>query len=185
MGCDPMAFTIRTETAADHESVRQVNRLAFGQDDEAGIVDALRDAGYARVSLIAEVEGRIVGHILFSDLSILTDGGTVPALALAPMAVVPEYQNLGIGSALARKGLEVCREAGHRIVIVVGHPGFYPRFGFSATLAERVSSPYSGHEAWMALELVPGSLAGVTGWVRYPPPLAADESQGTVGDSGP
>ena len=91
-----MTPTIRHETAADHEAVRHVNRLAFGRDDEAGIVDALRSGGYARVSLVAEVEGRVVGHVLFSDLPILTDGGTVAALSLAPdggPARVPEARN--------------------------------------------------------------------------------------------
>src|SRR5262249_40935753 len=102
-------LTIRAETDADHEAIRHVNRLAFGQDDEAGIVDALRDGGYARVSLVAEVNGEVVGHILFSDLPILTDKGIVPALSLAPMTVLPAYQRQGIGSALVQKGLEVCR----------------------------------------------------------------------------
>src|SRR5262245_27506064 len=168
-----MTPTTRHETPADHEAVRHVNRLAFGRDDEAGIVDALRTGGYSRMSLVAEGGGRVVGHVLFSDLPILTDGGTVAALALAPMAVLPEYQRRGVGSALAREGLEVCRGAGHRIVVVLGHPDFYPRFGFSANRTEPLSSPFGGREAWMALELVPGALTGVTGWVRYPPPFGA------------
>jgi predicted N-acetyltransferase YhbS len=168
-----MTPTIRPETAADHEAVRHVNRLAFGQDDEARIVDALRNGGHSRVSLVAEVESRVVGHILFSDLPILTDNNTVPALSLAPMAVLPEFQRKGVGSALVRKGLEVCRGTGHRIVVVLGHPAFYPRFGFSAKLAEPLTSPFGGRAAWMALDLVPGALAGVSGWVRYPPPFGA------------
>lgn len=168
-----MTPTIRHETAADHDAVRHVNRLAFGRDDEAGIVDALRSGGYARVSLVAEVEGRVVGHILFSDLPILTDNGTVPALSLAPMAVLPGCQKQGVGSVLVREGLEICRSAGHRIVVALGHPDFYPRYGFSAKLAEPLSSPFGGREAWMALELVPDSLDGVTGWVRYPPPFGS------------
>lgn len=122
-----------------------------------------------RMSLVAEVAGRIVGHILFSDLPIDTDGSTVPAFALAPIAVLPEFQRKGIGTALIREGLTICRDAGHRIVIVLGHPDFYPRFGFSAKLAEPLASPFGGRESWMALELVPGALAGLTGWVRYPP----------------
>lgn len=168
-----MSPTIRYETIADHEAIRHVNRLAFGQDDEAGLVDALRGGGSARVSLVAEVEGKLVGHILFSDLPILTDDGTLPALSLAPMAVLPEYQRQGIGSALVEKGLEECRAQEHRIVVVLGHPEFYPRFGFSAKLAEPLSSPFGGRRAWMALELVPGALSGVSGWVRYPPPFGA------------
>src|SRR5262249_2921486 len=149
-----MTPTIRHEAPAAHEAARHVNRLAFGRDDEAGIVDALRTGGYSRVSLVAEVGGRVVGHVLFGDLPILTDGGTVAALSLAPMAVLPEFQRQGIGSALVQKGLEACRDQGHRIVVVLGHPDFYPRFGFSVSLAERLSNPFHGGEAWMALELV-------------------------------
>ena len=164
---------IRPETRADHEAIRQVNRLAFGQDDEARLVDSLRDSGYVRVSLVADQTGEIVGHILFSNLPIVTNAGIVPALALAPMAVLPECQNQGIGSALVRRGLEVCKEQGHRIVVVLGHPQFYPRFGFSSKLASALASPFGGGESWMALELVPRALADVRGRVDYPPPFEA------------
>jgi putative acetyltransferase len=160
----------RPESAADHDAIRQVNRLAFGQDDEARLVDALRDGGYIRVSLMAERDRQIVGHILFSDLPIITDSDTIPALALAPMAVLPDFQRQGIGSELVRRGLDVCRQQGHRIVIVLGHPEFYPRFGFSPGLARPLQSPFSG-EAWMATELVPRALEGVAGRVEYPPPF--------------
>lgn len=166
-----MSPVIRPETAADHAAIREVNRLAFGGEDEARLVDALRDGGYVRASLVAEEGGRAVGHILFSDLPIITAGVVGPALALAPMAVLPTHQRRGIGSALVREGLRACAEAGHRIVVVLGHPEFYPRFGFSAKMTERLSSPYSG-PAFMAAELVPGALAGVAGEVRYPPPFA-------------
>jgi putative acetyltransferase len=171
---EPMTPTIRLETIADHEAIRHVNRRAFAQDNEAGIVDALRQGGYARVSLVAEVNGVIVGHILFSDLPILTDNGTIGALSLAPMAVLPEYQKQGIGSALVREGLAVCRDQGHRIVVVLGHAKFYPRFGFAAKLAQRLSSPFGGRDSWMALELVPGALEHVTGKVCYPPPFGLE-----------
>jgi putative acetyltransferase len=103
-------------------------------------------------------------------LPILTDRGATPALALAPMAVLPAHQRRGIGSALVRRGLEICREQGARIVVVVGHPEFYPRFGFSAELARPLKSPFSG-EIWMAAELIPAALEGVTGKVAYPPPF--------------
>src|SRR5262249_3955586 len=146
---------IRPEIADDHEAIRHVNRLAFGQEEEARLVQALRDGGHVRVSLVAEIDCQVVGHILFSDLSIVTESTTIPALALAPMAVLPEVQNQGIGSALVRLGLEVCKEQGHQIVVVVGHPAFYPRFGFSQHLAAKIESPYSGKPSFMAAELVP------------------------------
>jgi len=165
-----MDVLIRPETAADLDSIRHVNRLAFGQEAEARLVDTLRDGGYVRASLVAEKEKQVVGHILFSDLPILTEAGTVPALALAPMAVLPDFQNQGIGSALVRRGLEACRQQVHRIVVVLGHPHFYQRFGFRSDLAKRLESPYSG-EAFMAVELVPGALDGVIGKVQYPPPF--------------
>ena len=145
--------------------------LAFGQDAEARLVDALRDGGYVRVSLVAETAGQVIGHILFSDLPIITEAGTVPALALAPMAVLPEVQNQGIGSALVRSGLDECRQQGHKIVVVLGHPHFYSRFGFSPKLAAHLESPFSGKDSFMALELMAGALDGVTGHVQYPPPF--------------
>jgi putative acetyltransferase len=165
-------IVIRPEIAADKEAILQVNRLAFGGEEEALLVDALRAGGYVRACLVAEVHGELVGHILFSDLPIVAEGTTVPALALAPMAVVPGFQKRGIGSALVRRGLEMCREQGHRIIVVLGHPDFYPRFGFSSELARRLESPYSG-SAFMALELVAGALDGVRGTVKYPPPFSA------------
>jgi putative acetyltransferase len=164
-------FLIRAEVVGDHEDIRRVNRLAFGQDAEGQLVDALRAGGLVRLSLVAELAGNVVGHILFSDLPIVTDSGTIAALSLAPMAVLPELQNQGIGSALVRRGVEECRRQGHRIVVVVGHADFYPRFGFSAQLARRFDSPYSG-DSCMALELSPGALEGVRGRVEYPPPFA-------------
>jgi putative acetyltransferase len=168
-----MSVVIRLEASEDHEAIRHVNCLAFGQDAEARLVDALRDGGYVRASLVAEQDGQVVGHILFSDLPIVTEARTVSALALAPMAVLPKCHNQGIGSAMIRHGLEVCKEQGHRIVVVVGHPHFYPRFGFSSKLASVLASPFGGGDSWMALELVPGALDGVTGRVQYPPPFEA------------
>jgi putative acetyltransferase len=167
-----MTAAIRPESTSDHPAVREVNRLAFGGEDEARLVDALRDGGYVRASLVAEVDGQVVGHVLFSELPIGTEEGTVEALSLAPLAVAPSHQERGIGSALVEEGLRACRDAGYRIVIVLGHPEFYPRFGFSAKMAETLRSPFSG-PAFMALELVPGALDGVEGEVRYPPPFGA------------
>jgi putative acetyltransferase len=166
-----MTPTLRSELDADRDALRQVHRLAFGRDIEATLVDELRTGRYVRVSVVAEINGQVVGHILFSDLAIVTAEGVVPALALAPLAVLPEHQRQGVGSALTRRGLEVARDSGHRIVVVLGHPAYYPRFGFSAELARRLESPYSG-PAFMALELVDGALDAVTGRLEYAPPLA-------------
>jgi putative acetyltransferase len=169
-----MSITICPETVADHDAIRRVLRLAFGQDDEARLVDALRAGGYVRAALVAEDAGEVVGHILFSDLPIVGDCGTIRAVALAPLAVLPERQRQGIGAALTRRGLAVCRTQGERIVVVLGHPHYYPRFGFSAQAAKPLASPFSGRESFMALELVPGALAGVTGRVCYPPPFGVN-----------
>lgn len=166
-----MPIPIRPENEQAHQAVRELNRLAFGQDAEGRLVDALRARGYARVSLVAEIDARVVGHIMFSDLNIVTATGTVAALALAPMAVLPEFQRQGIGSALVKSGLSICKEHCHRIIVVLGHADYYPRFGFSAKLAERLESPYGSGPSHMAVELVPGALNGVVGKVVYSPPF--------------
>jgi predicted N-acetyltransferase YhbS len=171
-----MNIVVREERPEDLEAIREVNRQAFGREDEARLVDALRDGGYVRVSLVAEEVGRVVGHIRFSDLPIVTHVGTLHALALAPVAVLPEYQRQGIGSRLIREGLRACAEEGHRIVVVLGHPDYYPRFGFSAQRAGRLKAPFSG-PAFMALELVPGALENVAGEVRYPPPFGLESAR--------
>jgi putative acetyltransferase len=171
-----MNTTVRAEAAEDLEAIREVNRQAFGGEDEARLVDVLRDGGYARVSLVAEEGGQVVGHLLFSDLPIVTQSGTLHTLALAPLAVLPTRQRQGVGSLLVWEGLRACAAAGHRIIVVLGHPDYYPRFGFSARLAEPLKAPFSG-PAFMALELVPGALAGVTGEVRYPPPFGLESAR--------
>ena len=162
---------VRRETPADHEAVRHVNQVAFGQEGEARLVDQLREGGYASLSLVAEDNDQIVGHIMFSELAIHTSDGIVNALALAPMAVAPGLQRQGIGSAMVKEGLRLCKEQGHQIVIVVGHTEYYPRFGFAPKLAESlVCSFYSG-PALMALELVPRALQAVSGELEYAPPF--------------
>lgn len=162
---------IRLETNHDRTAIWHVNQAAFDADAEANLVDALRDGGYADVSLVAKIDDLIVGHILFSRLSILTRTGAVDAVSLAPMAVHPSYQRKGIGSKLVLAGLEACRERGHKIVVVLGHPDFYPRFGFSANLARSLENQFGSGNAWMAIELVPEALAGIEGRVEYPPPF--------------
>lgn len=157
---------IRLENAADLDSIRDINRAAFGGEDEAVLVDRLRADGLVIASLVAENAVRMVGHILFTRLDVTGGQGAIPAAALAPMAVIPEAQNQGIGSALVHAGIQVCRAAGLHAIIVVGHPDYYPRFGFSAALARKLTAPFSG-PAFMALELVPGAL-GARATVTYP-----------------
>lgn len=170
-----MDRAIRTETESDQEAIRRVNKAAFETGAEARLVDALRAGGFVEVSLVAEIDTEIVGHILFSRLNIDTGAETLKAVSLAPMAVLPDYQNRGIGSALVEAGLHACRELGNRVIAVLGHPDYYPRFGFSAELASPLENPFGGGEAWMAIELNPGALAGVEGRVVYPPPFTALE----------
>ena len=167
---------IRAETAADHAAISQVTRLAFGRDDEARLVDALRasSAFIPALSLVAEIGQRIVGHILFTAIHIQAPGAAIAALALAPLAVQPAHQRQGIGSQLVRAGLDRARELDHAIVIVLGHPEYYPRFGFSSARARGVNPPFpTRDEAFMVLELQPHALDGVSGVVEYSAPFAA------------
>lgn len=165
------AFSIRKEQSGDLEAIREVNRLAFGQDAEGRLVDRLRADNLLVASLVAVEDNRIVGHILFSELPIDTGSKTIRAAALAPMAVIPSHQRRGIGSSLIREGLEDCRSCGAAAVVVLGHLNYYPRFGFSPEKAKCLRSQYSGPH-FMVLELVPGVLKGVLGTVTYPPAFA-------------
>lgn len=162
-----MAEMIRAASPVDAQAIAALNRAAFGGEDEAGIVERLRSDGLVAVELVAEQGGAISGHILLSWLPAMMDGRAVKALALAPMAVRSGLQKQGIGGRLIAAALDDARAAGAEAVIVLGHPGYYPRFGFSAALAHNLASPFSG-EAFMALELVPGALAGRQGLVSYP-----------------
>lgn len=152
--------------------VREVNRGAFGREVEARLADELRDGGHARLSLVAEEGGRLVGHVMFSEAVIRTERGEVGALALGPVGAVPGRQGRGLGSALIGEGLDRRAHAGHRIVVLLGHPDYYPRFGFSAERAGNLSCAYSG-EAFMALDLVPGALSKVAGKFEFAPPFEA------------
>jgi putative acetyltransferase len=161
-----MTFEVREEITGDEAGIREVNRLAFGGDEEVRLVDRLRADGEVIVSLVAVDGGEVVGHALFTRLPVEGAGEVVQAAALAPVAVRPGRQRQGIGSALIMRGLELCHDRGCAAVIVLGHPEYYPRFGFTAELARHLSAPFSG-PAFMALELSPGSLSG-GGTVRYP-----------------
>ncbi len=159
---------IRPETAEDHGLVGLLYRQAFVGNYEAELVDALRDAGEARIVLVATEDDELIGHILFAAVGIRIGDRPVATLALAEMAVHADQQGRGIGGRLVAAGLAAARAQAVEAVVVLGHPTYYPRFGFSAELARRLHTPFRGGEAFMALPLAPGALEGDTGVVTYP-----------------
>lgn len=162
---------IRPETPADQAGIRLVNERAFGQPQEADLVDSLRRACPDLISLVAEFAGSLPGHILFSPAVISGPQGRVEGMALAPLAVLPAYQRQGIGSRLVEAGLEILRSRSCSFVIVLGYPAYYPRFGFEPASHYGISSQWPGlpDEVFMALVLDKARMAGVTGVARYRP----------------
>ncbi|MBS4174710.1 N-acetyltransferase [Bacillus sp. FJAT-49736] len=165
---------IRPEISADYEEIRTVNYFAFGnRTNEANLIEAIRrsDLFIPELSLVAVEEEEIVGHILISQIFIETNGGEIRTLGLAPMAVKPGYQGMGIGSALVKEGLQICRNLGYSHVFVLGHPEFYPKFGFLPSQSNfEIECPYPVQDPYfMAIELKADSLKGIKGKVKYPP----------------
>jgi putative acetyltransferase len=161
---------IRPEAPGDERAIFDVNARAFPQPDEAKLVDALRAVSAVTFSLVAECVGRVVGHILFSPVRVEGEGDSCVAQGLAPMAVEPKRQRDGIGSQLVRAGLDACRRAGHTVVFVLGHPEYYPRFGFEPAAPRGLfysdtSRDYSS--VFFVTELEPGALAGRRGVVHF------------------
>jgi putative acetyltransferase len=156
---------IRDAASADHAAIRAVLRHAFGGAAEADLVARLRADGDVLFELVAETDTAIRAHILYGRLTIERGSETLAAAALAPVAVLPAFQRAGIGKALVCAGNARCAALGLDAIIVLGHPDYYPQFGFSAAAAESLDAPFSG-PAFMALELRPDALkAG--GRVRY------------------
>ena len=162
-------ISIRRERPADIAAIRAVNEAAFDQSAEADIVAALRDACPDILSLVAESDGEIVGHILFSPVTIEDGSQSRQGMGLAPMAVIPNRQREGIGSALVTAGLQMLRAQGCPFIIVLGHPEFYPRFGFVPASRHGLISQWEGvpDAAFMVLVLDASSMAGLTGVARY------------------
>jgi len=158
---------IRTEIDTDRDAVYEINVEAFGTPSEANLVDVLRDQTHPVVSFVAEDEGELMGHIMFSPVS-LSGHPELKIMGLAPMAVAPDHQCKGIGSALVRAGLERCRELGFAAVVVIGHPEYYPRFGFSPAFQFDIASEFEvPEEAFLAIELQAGALSRKSGTVKY------------------
>ena len=163
-------ITIRKEIPEDIDSIHYVNEQAFGQPQEADLVDKLRNRGKVSLSLVAVEEGNIIGHILFSPVTIESENDSFEAITLAPMAVLPKYQRKGIGSKLVIAGIKECRRLDFEIITVLGHPEFYPRFGFFPANQKGIACEFDApEEAWMLLELRPGVLAGRKGTVKFQP----------------
>jgi len=158
---------VRAEESQDQQAVRSVNLAAFETAAEANLVDALRQQAHPLVSLVAQVGEEVVGHIMFSPVS-LEGHAELSLMGLAPMAVLPAHHRKGVGSALVRAGLQRCRALGVGAVVVLGHPGYYPRFGFQPSVPFGIASEYDAPpEAFMVLELQPGYLGGASGTVKF------------------
>jgi len=155
------------ERTEHRDDVKALHRAVFGSEYEAELVDRLDRDGLVVASLVALAGDVVVGHVLFSDLVVEIDGRPISAASLAPLAVRPDFQGRGIAVRLVAKGLRILRDRGRAAVIVLGHPGYYRRFGFSAELGRKLAGPFKG-ENFMALELVGRALDGLVGSVRYP-----------------
>lgn len=165
--------TVRAETPADYDAITTLTRTAFNNDAEAKLITMLRQQSTGCISLVAEQHGKIVGHILFSAVTLQRHPET-RLMALAPMAVSNVLQHQGIGSALVRSGLELCKKQGVQAVTVLGHPAYYPRFGFVPASGFGISCPWQvKDDAFMLLELNQGTLTGKSGQVVYHPAFAA------------
>jgi putative acetyltransferase len=164
---------LREETINDYKRVFEINLAAFKQENESKLINALRDnisAFVPQLSIVAELNKKIVGHILFTKIHIKSNNGALfESLALAPMAVLPEFQNLGIGSRLVKHGIEKAKQLNFKSIIVLGHEKYYPKFGFKPAHIFNIKAPFDVPlNYFMALELEPDSLINVSGTVIYP-----------------
>lgn len=160
---------IREETTSDLKAIHRVHELAFNSSAEAQLVHLLRSRGVAAISLVAEDGGEIVGHILFSPVSIDPPARGWHALGLAPVGVIPDRQRQGIGKALINEGLQRCKELGIHLVVVLGDPAYYAKFGFMRSKHFGLSNEYQADEHFMVIELTPDVLGDFTGLVKYAP----------------
>lgn len=167
-------LTIRHEQPEDIPAIHRVHSRAFGQPQEGDLVDALRYAGALTITLVAVKDGDIVGHIAFSPVTITSSISTIEAIGLAPMAVLPEDQRTGIGSRLVEAGLEACSDTDYGVVVVLGHPDYYPRCGFMPAKPHGIVWEHNApEEAFMVRELKEGALAQTQGVVRFRPEFDA------------
>ena len=161
-------MNIRKEKDSDKENIWKVNAETFETEAEANLVNALRDSGISFISLVAEEDEKIVGHILFTPVELIGDDSGLKLLGLAPMAVLPKFQKKDIGSQLVKTGKEKCSTEGYDAIVVLGHPEYYPKFGFIPSVKYGIKSEYDvPDEAFMVLELKKGSLKNKNGVIKY------------------
>ena len=167
--------TIRKEKTGDAQEIRRANLSAFGREEEADVIDELRRTCPERVSLVAVYDNQVVGHILFTPVTVETKTRTIKGMGLAPMAVMPECQRQGIGSQLVKAGLDEIERAGYPFVIVLGHPEYYPRFGFIPASRYRIVSEYQDipDGVFMILVFDETAFKGASGVAKYRPEFAA------------
>ena len=163
-----VAIIIRPEVPEDHQKIRTINLSAFETDVEANLIEALRRSGIPLISLVAEQNGELVGHILFSPVRMEGSGSDVSIAGLAPMAIFPEYQKQGIGTLMIEEGVKRCHEAGYAAIVVLGHPQYYQKFGFIPSVRFGIRSEYDvPDDVFMVRELDRGALDGCKGTVKY------------------
>jgi predicted N-acetyltransferase YhbS len=162
---------IRSEIEKDYQKITKINDLAFEGTSEGILIKKLRNTPSfnPEFSFVAEINNELVGHIIFYPIKIISDKKSFVSISLGPMAVIPNFQRKGIGTALVKKGLEKEKKLGFESVIVLGHAEYYPRFGFKPASKWNIKSPYDVPDnVFLALELVPGALKNVSGIVKYP-----------------
>lgn len=166
-----MNITIRPEKEKDYTGIIRVNDMAFKRKAEGKLIDELRKLENfdSRLSFVAEVDGEIIGHLLFTPVAIENNGQNYKTLTLAPMSILPEFQKRSVGRLLIIYGLQIAKETGYESVVVLGHPSYYPKLGFKPASRWNIKSPFPAPDnAFMAIELFPGSLDNVSGKVIFP-----------------
>jgi putative acetyltransferase len=167
-------WRVRPETPADAGPIEAVNVAAFGgRPNEAALVGAIRASpGFvADLSLVAEADGAVIGHVMLSGLELRDGDARHPALVLAPLAVAPRWQRCGVGSALVRHALAAAQAAGHRAVVLLGAPAYYRRFGFEPSAAQGIAQPFRVGDASQVVFLDPDARGQIKGVVEYPEPF--------------
>ncbi|MGD0804262.1 MAG: N-acetyltransferase [Candidatus Bathyarchaeia archaeon] len=160
---------IRPENPDDIEAIRQVHLSAFPRPNEAKLVDLLRQAGKASVSLVALEEGRVIGHVLFSPIDLVPNSMNLHGLGMGPVGVLPKFQRQGIGSRLIIEGLEICRRKGFDFIVELGEPKYYSRFGFLRASDYNLKNEYDADDAFRVIEMHIGILQKISGLVKYQP----------------